>query len=124
MANGSHKDSDKTSNGSYYNYMATSADTATSSKTSGDISDSICAKNWHVPSTNQQTVVKSYESIYGVGLRGFYNGTLSSVGSNGSYWSRTVISSTHANTMHENGGHLDNSSAVRYLGLSLRCLVK
>lgn len=124
MANGSHSDGVATSYGSYYNYMAASAGTATSSVTSGEISQDICSKNWHLPSESQYaTLVKNPAGFTMVHTGEYWNGALGWPQLT-HFWTRSVYNSTTVWSPYISGssfwaGYHDESRAY---GESMRCI--
>ncbi len=138
----------KSDYGYYYSWYAATAGTGTYSMSYGEASSSICPKGWKLPkgdySGDFQTLkwTTTWTSIDGINGRwlgastatsggaffpaaGFvYSSGLSSAGSNGFYWSRTVRNSSY-DVYYLNFNNNDTYPADygnKYFGLSIRCI--
>ena len=132
-----------TTNGAYYSWTAATAGTGTSSVTSGDAPSSVCPKGWKLPPNSGKGSYTNFTSAAGIanssagsnkirsapynfpyaGYVGF--GSLNNVGSNGYYWSRTVLSgsSQHAYYLNFNSSYvLPATDDYRYNGFPIRCV--
>ena len=80
-----------TSYGAYYNYCAASAGTVCSQ--TADATQDICPKGWRLPTLNEMSGITSYTSAFSPVYSGYYyDGSLSSTGSRGYWWSATAYS--------------------------------
>ena len=111
-----------TTYGAYYNYCAASAGTVCS-QTEQDASQDICPKGWRLPTYNEQNGIRSYVSAFSPVLSGlYYNGTLSSTGSVGYWWSATAGNSGRQYYLYYNGSSLSTGNYNKCLGYSVRCV--
>ncbi len=123
--------------GGYYNYNAATAGTGTLI-TSGNVADSICPKNWKLPTKTEMTsMLTNYNDNKNGELlkhpinisisKGFYagNNDLAIWGEGNSFWTSTKDESTglpvDLNTWKTNGEIDTRSSFPRY-GESIRCV--
>ncbi len=130
-----------TTNGAYYSWTAATAGTGTSSVTSGDAPSSVCPKGWKLPPNSGKGSYTNFTSAAGITnsadgsnkirsapynfpYAGLVNyGSLSSVGSNGYYWSRTAYSSNSAYHLYFDSAYVYPAySSTRYHGFSVRCV--
>ncbi len=133
-----------TSLGNLYSFEAATAGTghnvtANNTPTTG----SICPKGWKLPlSGNSANTVKgSFQSLQAVGMSsntaavgdpyyfqygGYIGGSLNLVGTGGYYWSATSDNSRNAYDLyfHTNGNFYPAYSSARYVGVSVRCVVR
>ena len=128
-------------NGAYYSWTAATAGTGTSSVTSGDAPSSVCPKGWKLPPNSGNGSYTNFTSAAGITnsadgsnkirsapynfpYAGLVNyGSLSSVGSNGYYWSRTAYSSNSAYHLYFDSAYVYPAySSTRYHGFSVRCV--
>jgi len=115
--------------GVWYNYAATSAGYVTNSKNSTvESTESVCPKNWRLPTSSEVSGITSYQSAFfngGSAVTGGYydNGSVFYTGY-GRWWSSTPISS-NSNRRHNlryNGSSLDTDSGDRVIGYYVRCV--
>lgn len=115
--------------GGYYNYCAASAGTncQTSSiyDTPYDTTYDICPKGWRLPTYSEQSGITgtSYVSAFSPVYSGaYYNGSLSSTGSFGYWWSSTAYSSGSQYGLYYTSGRLNTVNVSRRNGFSVRCV--
>ena len=114
--------SSNTSHGGYYNYCAASAGTVCS-QTEMDATQDICPKGWRLPTYNEMSGITSYVSAFSPVYSGYYiDGSLSSTGSYGFWWSATANSSGSQYSLNYRSGSLNTSSNVKRSGYSVRCI--
>ena len=125
--------------GNYYNWSAVVASNDTTEISSGDASNSICSKNWRLPSSamsdfsNLATAydINAYNSL---NLRnapiyltrtGYYVGSLYNPGVWGTYWNSTSYESGGAGKLiFVNNSLLPVYPGNRYEGMPIRCLAR
>ena len=135
-----HTDGDHASRGNYYSWAAAmNNNTSATGQVQG-----ICPDGWHLPTSNT-TAKGSFGGLaaYGVAnnstgsaiMRGApmhfqysgyaYSGGIDIVGTHGRYWSSTPNGSYNAYALYLNSTTADPSNSNgRYLGCSVRCLMK
>ena len=135
-----HTDGDHASRGNYYSWAAAmNNNTSATGQVQG-----ICPDGWHLPTSNT-TAKGSFGGLaaYGVAnnstgsaiMRGApmhfqysgyaYSGGIDIVGTHGRYWSSTPNGSYNAYALYRNSTTADPSNSNgRYLGCSVRCLMK
>ena len=122
--------------GVYYNYMAASALSVTSSSNSTTSIYSLCPKNWGMPSyiegnvnsgdvyglrTDQNLVdADSFEPVLG-GY--YYNNKPSYVTTYGNWWTTVASGDTYRRRLYYVNKGLTTSDAPRYYGYYLRCVL-
>ena len=112
--------------GGYYNYCAASAGSVCA-QTEMDATQSICPAGWTLPTggynNSQQSDITSYVSAFSPVYSGYYgNGSLSSTGSDGYWWSATANGSYLQHNLRYNGSSLNTSYGNKYYGNSVRCI--
>ena len=122
--------------GGYYNFYTASAGEGGTSKTSGDVSHSICPKGWRLPTGGSsgefQTLYNNYNSsalmqgVPGFVLSGYAsNGSVSYQDSIGRYWSSTVLDSDLAYYLLLDSSYVDQESwSSKPNGFSVRCIAR
>ena len=112
-----------TSYGGYYNYCAASAGTVCNDTTKQDATYDICPKGWKLPTLDQFEGITNQTSAFSPVYSGVYSdGSLSSTGSWGSWWSATASSSSIQRSLHYLGGSLGTGTLLKNLGYSVRCV--
>ena len=112
-----------TSYGGYYNYCAASAGTVCSSSSAQDAEQDICPKGWELPTRAEMNGITSYTSTFSPVLSGYYyNGSLSSTGSYGHWWSNNAYGSEYQYELVTNGRGLETSYNSKDTGESVRCI--
>ncbi len=128
-------------NGVYYSFTAATAGAAASSVTSGEVGgvngNSVCPKDWRLPTDSEyrnmlsranignnadgSTKIRSdkYKFPYAGSVTYGRNG---GVGSDGEYWSRTVHNSEYASRLGFDSNNVDMYSSGRLGGLPVRCI--
>ena len=115
--------SSNTSYGGYYNFCAASAGTNCQTSDTVNTTYDICPKGWRLPTHNEMNGITSYVSAFSPVLSGSYNnGTLSSTGSSGFWWSATASIDNRQYRLHYNGSSLDTSLNYKFFGYSVRCI--
>ena len=111
-----------TSYGAYYNYCAASAGTVCS-QTKADATQDICPKGWRLPTLNEMSGITSYTSAFSPVYSGYYyDGSLSSTGSRGYWWSATAYSSNNQYTLYYSGSSLHTLYLYKRNGYPVRCI--
>ena len=112
-----------TSYGAYYNYCAASAGTVCS-QTRADATQDICPKGWRLPTLNEMNGITSYTSAFSPVYSGYYyDGSLSSTGSRGYWWSATAHSSNNNQyTLYYSGSSLKTLYLYKRNGYPVRCI--
>ena len=114
--------SSNTSYGGYYNYCAASAGSVCE-QTERDATQSICPKDWRLPTSSEQSGITGYVSAFSPVLSGLYNiGTLSNTGSYGYWWSATAYDSNNQYYLYYNGSSLNTNYGNKGRGFSVRCI--
>ena len=128
-------------NGAYYSWTAATAGTGDASLTKGEAPSSVCPKGWKLPPnagngsytafvttagiTNDaagSTKIRSAPYNFPYAGR-VLNSSLSNVGSDGFYWSRTAYSADSAYLLYFHSSTVNPaSSSNRCLGFSVRCV--
>lgn len=120
--------------GGYYTFYTATAGWGTDSVTSGNAPKDICPKGWSLPTGDYSgefnTLYRQYNSFAlmqgdpAFVLTGrVLNSSVSSQGSNGSYWSSSVYDANVANNLYLNSPNVGPSSrSNKYIGISVRCL--
>ena len=115
--------SSNTSYGGYYNFCAASAGTNCQTSSTVNTTYDICPKGWRLPTLNEMSGITGYASVFSPVLSGYYNdGSLSSTGSNGYWWSATASISLTQYSLRYNGSSLNTSIFNKYFGFSVRCI--
>ena len=133
---------DYASDGYLYNWFAATAGEGTQSKSSGDVSRSICPKGWKLPSGGGSSVNQSFAKLYAQSeyntpakmqdktingpeftLTGrWYNG-YGYQGSYGYYWSRTADGSDNAYYLYLDSSSVNPQGSInKDGGRSVRCV--
>ena len=115
--------SNNVSYGSYYNYCAASAGTVCS-QTKLDAFQDICPKGWRLPTLDEMQGIISYTFAFSPIYSGYYvNGSLSSTGSYGYWWSATAYDTNRQYSLSYNSGSLSTSNYdLKGGGNSVRCI--
>ena len=133
---------DFVNDGYLYNWYAATAGEGTQSKSSGDVSKSVCPKGWKLPSGGDANTNQSFAKLYAQSdynsaakmtsktnngpeftLAGLWSNGYGGQGSYGYYWSRTADDSSTAYNLN-----LDSSSVgpqdynYKNYGFSVRCV--
>ena len=116
--------SSDTSYGGYYNYCAASAGTVCSSSSAQDATQDICPKGWRLPTLDEMNGIRSYASAFSpVYSGGYRNGSLSSTGSYGYWWSATAFDgSDRYQLSYDSYGRLRTFDGSKDDGYSVRCI--
>ncbi|MBR3324156.1 hypothetical protein IKG24_01275, partial [Candidatus Saccharibacteria bacterium] len=123
-------DSGNANIGVYYNFAAASAMSITGSSTTAIADQSICPKNWGLPTLSEaQTLVSGTPSVFSPVLSGFYvNGSIAAQTSYGLWWTATPYDTATRHIIAYNQGSLlvDSSPGdnYRYDGFNIRCILK
>ena len=123
--------------GGYYTFYTATLGWGTSSVTSGNSSQSICPKNWRLPTGGSSGEFKTLYSNYNSSalMRGspvnfsiagsVYDGTAYDQGSYGYYWSSTVYAADYAYYLFLNSSTVDPAHRLnKYYGFSVRCVAR
>ncbi len=126
-----------TSLGNLYSFEAATAGTGHTVTTSGgEVPGSICPAGWKLPLGSSSTATGSFNGLgltssnvtgnpYYFQMGGYINGSRNNVGSSGYYWSATSANSSDAYDLYFRSGVVNPAySHNRYLGLSVRCVVR
>ena len=109
--------------GGYYNYCAASAGTVCSSSTAQNATYDICPKGWRLPTYSEQKGITGYSSAFSPVYSGNYgNGSLSSTGSLGYWWSSTASNIDSQYGLYYSSGSLSTYNYLKRLGFSVRCV--
>ncbi|MBR3252494.1 hypothetical protein IKF84_00250, partial [Candidatus Saccharibacteria bacterium] len=113
----------------WYNYGTATAGTITGTDNTIIATESICPKNWSLPSKVQTLSIgdgsTTYISSFSPVLGGhYYNGGNSSVASNGNWWSSTTYNGAQRYLMYYDGSILNTLTSGRYRhdGSYIRCV--
>ena len=133
-------DTGNASYGVYYNWFAATAGEGTYSKSSGNVSRSICPKGWRLPTGGSNG---EFQGLYNVGYNtmakmqstdgtigpGFVlsghrdGGSTNSQGGAGRYWSSTAYNNYSAQRLElGSSGVIPAGSDYKYLGFTARCI--
>lgn len=131
----------KTTYGNYYNWVAA---TAGSSSSSGSSSTSICPKRWVLPNGGNNAASPSYYYLYNTSYganksnfmaaantssdywAGQYGGSISGIGSGGYWWSGTAAGFGNAYNLYISSNTIDFDNSSNYSkgrGYSVRCVL-
>ena len=114
-----------TKKGYWYNFAAATARTITGSSNSTESSQSICPKNWKIPSRSQFTGITSYSSAFSPVTGGNYSDGALDNSNEGYWWSSTANSDTGRYALSYISGSLASSNAGnRFNGLWIRCVAR
>lgn len=132
------RNSNITGAGLHYNYAAATAGTITGSSNSIEATQDICPAGWRLPTggQNQEQFIlnnsytwqqwnSNFPTAFAPVAAGYYNnGSLSSSGSYGVWWSSTASSTTVRYSLNYNtsNGLLSGSNYYRDSGRSVRCV--
>lgn len=122
--------------GGYYTFYTATAGWGTYSVTSGNAPKDICPKGWRLPTGGSsgefQTLYSNYSSsalmqgepnftLSGV----VYNGSVSAQGSNGHFWSSTVVKALRAYSLDLNSSDVNPADIPdKYNGYSVHCMAQ
>ena len=128
--------------GYLYNWYAATAGEGTQSKSSSDVSRSVCPKGWKLPSGGDSSTNQSFAKLYAVSdyassanmrsttnggpeftLAGYWNNGYRTQGSYGGYWSRTADGGNRAYLLYLNSSSVDPQNGNdKNNGRSVRCV--
>lgn len=119
--------------GGYYSWRAATANTGTTSVTSGDAPSSICPKGWRLPT---KATFEALISIYSTGViltippismqyGGYYaNSSAQNSGRDGHYWSSTANDSRGAFGLYFSSDSANRDVEYKNTGRSVRCIAR
>lgn len=125
---------DETYGGYYTVYTATATEGSTT-KTSGDVQQSICPKGWRLPTGGSDSEFSALYEKYnsrdlllgeaGITPSGQYAGKVAGQGSTGSYMSSTIASASKIYTLIFDSTRVaDVASSNKHYGYSVRCIAR
>jgi hypothetical protein len=117
--------------GNYYNWNSAIAsnDTTTLSTYGANATNSLCSKNWKLPTSSEYTLLDNSYNLTDFGIPYFIqSGQVESGGLGGKvgrYWASTINNNVRSHFLNiQNGSTNPNDTYQRYRGFSMRCLAR